>query len=97
MIQLYKITVFFYNMFMFVAIAVDSGSVDRAQELADLLAQYGFKAVQRGLWESASISPDTLNRIKRDLDKATDGFDRLRFFQFPMEGTLVLSSLKNKK
>ena len=82
---------------MFVAIAVDPGSLERAKELADLLAQYGFKMVQRGLWESSTISSDTLNRIKRDLDKATDGFDRLRFFQFPMEGTLVLSSLKDKK
>ena len=82
---------------MFVAIAVDPGSIERAKELADLLAQYGFKSVQRGLWESATISQDTLNRIKRDLDKATDGFDRFRFFQFPMEGTLVLSSLKEKK
>ena len=82
---------------MYVAVALDSGSHDRARELADLLAQYGFKMVQRGLWESATISPDTLNRIKRDVDKATDGYDRLRFFQFPMEGTLVLSSLREKK
>jgi CRISPR-associated protein Cas2 len=82
---------------MFVSIAVDPGSVGRAMELADLLAQYGFKMVQRGLWESTAISPDTLTRIKRDLDRATDASDKLRLFQFPMEGTLVLSSLKNKK
>jgi len=82
---------------MFVAIAMDPGSKDRARELADLLAQYGFKAVQRGLWESSAISPDTLIRVKKDLDKITDAFDRLRFFQFPMDGTLVLSSLKDKK
>jgi hypothetical protein len=53
--------------------------------------------VQKGLWESASISTDTLNRVKRDLDKATDAFDKLKFFQYPMDGTLVLSSLKEKK
>ena len=82
---------------MFVAIAVDPGSLERAKELADLLAQYGFKPVQRGLWESRTISHDTLVRIKKDLDKATDGFDRLRFFQFPMDGTLVVSYLKDKK
>ena len=82
---------------MFVSIAVDSGSEARSKELADLLAQYGFQRVQRGLWESTSVTVDTLTRIKRDLDKATDGFDKLRFFQFPMEGTLVLSSLKDKK
>ena len=82
---------------MFVSIAIDAGSEARAKELADLLGQYGFTRVQRGLWEAADISPGTLTRIKRDLDKATDAFDRLRFFQFPMEGTLVLSALWDKK
>jgi len=76
---------------------MDPGSEERAKELADLLAQYGFEKVQRGLWESATVSPETLARIKRDLDKATDGLDRLRLFQFPMAGTLVLSTLRDKK
>jgi len=82
---------------MFVSVAIDPGSEGRGKELADLLGQYGFKRVQRFLWESTTVSEDTLNRLKRDLDKATDGFDKLRFFQFPMEGTLVLSSLREKK
>ena len=82
---------------MFVSIALDTGSEDRARELSDLLAQYGFQRVQRMLWESMTVSQGTLNRLKRDLDKATDSFDKLRFFQFPMEGTLVLSSLRDKK
>jgi len=82
---------------MFVSVAVDPGSEGREKELADLLGQYGFKKIQRFLWESATVSADTLNRLKRDLDKATDGFDKLRLFQFPMEGTLVLSSLRDKK
>jgi CRISPR-associated protein Cas2 len=82
---------------MFVSIAVDPGSEGRAKELADLLSQYGFEKVQRGLWESAFVSPDTLIRLKRDLDRATDAFDRLRMFQFPVEGTLVLSTLREKK
>jgi CRISPR-associated protein Cas2 len=88
---------FSYSLGMFVSIAIDPGSEERAKELADLLGQYGFKRIQRFLWESATVSVDTLNRLKRDLDKATDGFDKLRFFQFPMEGTLVLSSLRDKK
>jgi CRISPR-associated protein Cas2 len=82
---------------MFVSIAIDPGSEGRGKELADLLGQYGFRNVQRFLWESPAVSNDTLNRVKRDLDRATDGFDKLRFFQFPMEGTLVLSSLRDKK
>jgi len=82
---------------MFVSVAIDPGSEGREKELADLLGQYGLKKVQRFLWESTAVSADTLNRLKRDLDKATDGFDKLRLFQFPMEGTLVLSSLRDKK
>jgi CRISPR-associated protein Cas2 len=82
---------------MFVSIALDPGSEARAKELADLLAQYGFEKVQRGLWESAFVDANTLSRLKRDLDQATDAFDRLRFFQFPVDGTLVLTSLQEKK
>jgi len=82
---------------MFVSVAVDAGSEDRARELTDLLGQYGFQRIQRGLWESAMISPATLDRLKRDIDRAADGFDKIRFFQFPMEGALVLSSLRDKR
>jgi CRISPR-associated protein Cas2 len=82
---------------MFVSIAVDPGSEGRARELADLLGQYGFEKIQRGLWESAFVPPESLARLKRDLDQATDSFDRIRIFQFPVEGTLALSTLKDKK
>jgi len=82
---------------MFVSIAVDPGSEERAKELAELLLQYGFEKIQRGLWESTAISPETLVRIKRDLDRSTDAFDRLRIFQFPVNGTLALTTLRDKK
>ncbi|MCL1814756.1 MAG: CRISPR-associated protein Cas2 [Treponema sp.] len=82
---------------MFVSIAVDPGGEGRAKELSELLIQYGFDKVQRGLWESTVVSPDTLARLKRDLDRSTDAFDRLRIFQFPVDGTLVLSTLRDKK
>ncbi|MDR1278694.1 MAG: hypothetical protein LBK02_08080, partial [Treponema sp.] len=49
------------------------------------------------LWDSATVSQETLNRLKKDLDRATDAFDRLRLFQFPVDGVLALSSLKDKK
>ena len=82
---------------MFVSVAVDPGSESRAKELADLLGQYGFDKIQRGLWESAFVSSDTLLRLKKDLDRATDAFDRIRIFQFPVEGTLALTTLRDKK
>jgi CRISPR-associated protein Cas2 len=82
---------------MFVSVALDPGSQGRAKELADLLAQYGFQEVQGGLWESALVTPQVLSRLKTDLDRATDAFDRLRIFQFPVNGTLELSALRDKK
>ena len=93
----YKNAFFPYPDSMFVSVAIDPGSESRAKELADLLGQYGLERIQRGLWESACVSPGTLNRLKRDLDKATDAFDRIRIFQFPVEGTLALSTLRDKK
>jgi len=82
---------------MFVSVAIDPGSDGRAKELTELLTQYGFEKIQRGLWESAFVSPDTLNRLKKDLDRATDAFDRIRIFQFPVEGTLAITTLRDKK
>jgi len=82
---------------MYVSIAVDPGSEERAKELAELLIQYGFDKVQRGLWESSVVSAETLGRIKRDIDRSSDTFDRIRIFQFPVDGTLVMSTLKEKR
>jgi len=82
---------------MFVSVAIDPGGEGRAKELSELLIQYGFDKVQRGLWESTVVSPETLNRLKRDLDRSTDAFDRIRIFQFPVDGTLVLTTLRDKK
>jgi len=82
---------------MFVSIALDPGSEGRAREMADLLARYGFEKVQRGIWESTMMAPTTLDRLKHDLDRACDAYDKIRIFQFPLEGTLVVSALKDKK
>jgi CRISPR-associated protein Cas2 len=82
---------------MFVSIVLDPGSELRAKELTDLLRQYGFEKIQRGVWESGSIAQATLDRVKHDLDRATDAYDRIRIFQFPVDGTLVVSALKDKK
>jgi CRISPR-associated protein Cas2 len=82
---------------MFVSIVLDPGSELRAKELTDLLRQYGFEKIQRGVWESGSIAQATLDRVKHDLDRATDAYDRIRIFQFPVGGTLVVSALRDKK
>ncbi len=82
---------------MFVSVALDPGSEERAKSLADLLARYGYDKVQRGLWESSTVTQASLDRLKRDLDRLTDAYDRTRIYQYPVDGTMVISSLKDKK
>jgi len=59
--------------------------------------EYGFKKVHEGLYESLTINDSGLLRLKRELDRLTDSYDSLRFYQYPMENTLVISVLKEKK
>ena len=82
---------------MFVSIAIDPGSEGRAKEIGNILAQYGLKKVQLGIWESAHMTSDTLDRIKSDLDKATDSYDKLRIYQYPLNGSFVITTLVEKR
>ena len=82
---------------MFVAIACDLGSEDHRENVHRVLLQYGLKRAQEHVYESVTINPDTLPRLKKDLDGATDAYDALRIYQYPMDGGLVISSLKDKK
>ena len=82
---------------MFVAVACDLGSEDHRESVHRVLVQYGLKRTQEQVYESVTISPDALPRLKKELDRVTDGYDALRIYQYPMEGGLVISSLKDKK
>ena len=82
---------------MFVAVACDLGNEDRVGSVENLLLQYGFRKLQQNLYESAVISERHLVRLKKELDGLTDSYDSLRFYQYPLEDTLVVSSLKEKK
>lgn len=82
---------------MFVSVALDPGSEERARELSDLLLRYGFEKVQRGVWESARIAQASLDRLKSDLDRTTDAYDRLRIYQYAADGDFVVSFMKEKK
>lgn len=82
---------------MFVAVACDFSSDDHAEQVVKLLGWYGFEKVQEGLWESQSIPENTLSRLKRDIDKACDSYDSIRFYQFPLEETMIITSLKGKR
>ena len=82
---------------MLVAVACDLGSEDHQRRVQASLAEYGFKKVHEGLYESFKINDNGLLRLKRELDRLTDSYDSLRFYQYPMDGTLVISELKEKK
>ncbi len=82
---------------MFVAVACDLGNADRLASVGNVLLQYGFRKLQQNLYESAVISEKSLLRLKKELDGLTDSYDSLRFYQYPLEDTLVVSSLKEKK
>ncbi len=82
---------------MFVAVACDLGNAEHLGRVGGLLQQYGFRKMQEGLYESTGITADSLQRLKKELDGLTDSYDSLRFYQYPLEGTLVVTSLQEKK
>jgi CRISPR-associated protein Cas2 len=65
--------------------------------LYNLLPQYGFERVQKACFECTSMNEKLLGALKRDIDKITDSYDTLRFYQYPVEGTLALTVLKDNK
>lgn len=82
---------------MFVAVTCDLANEDHSSRVHATLLQYGFKRVQDKLYESLTIGERGLLRLKKDLDRLTDSYDALRFYQYPVENTLVISTLKDKK
>jgi CRISPR-associated protein Cas2 len=82
---------------MFVAVVCDMGSEDTRAALYNLLPQYGFERVQKACFECASINEKLLASLKRDIDKITDSYDTVRLYQYPVDGTLALTVLKDNK
>lgn len=82
---------------MFVAVVCEYATDDHRKVAYDLLAQYGFRKVLEGAYESTTLSEVALNRLKKDLDRIADSYDGLRLYQYPVEGTLAITVLKEKK
>lgn len=82
---------------MFVSIVCDMGNEDSRAALYNLLPQYGFERVQKACFESAAVGERELASLKRDLDRITDAYDTIRLYQYPVEGTLVITVLKDNK
>jgi CRISPR-associated protein Cas2 len=82
---------------MFVAVASQFAAEDHRRAAEELLSRYGFQRVLGDAWESASLGEEDLGRLKRDLDRITDADDSLRFYQYPVGGTLAITVLKEKR
>ncbi len=82
---------------MFVSVVLDPGSPDTARAMVSLLTQMGFKKAQRSCYESMKVSVDDLSKLKREIDRVTDYYDSVRFYQFPVGGMFVITELKEKR
>ncbi len=82
---------------MFVAIACELVSEEHKKDVYSLLKQYGFTRIVGDVFESVSFRPELLPRIKRDIDRRTDYYDKVRMYQYPLDGVLVITALSDKK
>lgn len=82
---------------MFVSACLDLSGKDHEEKISSLLVQYGFKRVQKHLYEHTGMNETSLKRLKFDLDRSTDSYDVIRMYQFPVDQTLVITTLKDKK
>jgi CRISPR-associated protein Cas2 len=82
---------------MFVSVTGEFSSGDHRRAVFELLGQYGFKPVLKDVYESTTVSDTLLTRLKRDIDRVTDSYDIIRLYQFPIEGTLAITALKDKR
>ncbi len=81
---------------MFVAISCELSNDDHILAINILMKEYGFNEVMKNHYESAKLKEEVLSRLKRDIDRRTDSFDIVRIYQYPLEDTLVITSLMDK-
>jgi len=82
---------------MFVSVTYELSNDDTIKKVRDILIFYRFKEILKNVFESESIQENTLKRLKRDIDRFTDHFDKVRFYQYPFEEQFVISLLEKKK
>ncbi|MGI5172251.1 CRISPR-associated protein Cas2 [Treponema sp. OMZ 840] len=82
---------------MFVSVVLDPGGADSSRALISLLAQYGFTRIQRACWENTAVSEKRLRTLKKDIDRVTDFYDRIRIYQYPVKGLMAITELSKKK
>ncbi len=81
---------------MFVAVVCELSNDDHVRAIDILLKEYGFSEIMSRLYESVTLKEKFLSRLKRDIDRRTDSFDIVRIYQYPMEDTLIITTLRDK-
>ncbi len=82
---------------MFVSVIVEPGGVDSAKALNELLVQSGYTKIQRACWENPKEDEKGLTELKKNIDGVTDYYDKIRLYQFPIDGMFVITELVKKK
>ena len=82
---------------MFVAVVLDLGNEDSLKTVTGLLFRYGFRQMQKNVFESTALDEKRLSRLKVDMDRATDFYDSIRFYQYPVDETVAITSLSEKR
>ena len=82
---------------MFVSVIVEPGGVDSAKSVTELLAASGYTKIQRSCWENPKVSEKELADLKKNIDSCTDYYDKIRMYQFPINGMFVVTELNKKK
>jgi len=82
---------------MFVSVTYDLSSDDTLKKMREILIFYGFTEVLKNVFETQFIKDNTLKKLKRDIDRVTDHFDKVRFYQYPYEELFAITILEKKK
>ena len=86
-----------YTVAVFVAIACEFVNEEHKNEVYSLLKQYGFSRTAGEVFESVSFRAELLPRLKRDIDRRTDSYDKVRMYQYPLDGVFAVTSLTDKR
>ena len=60
-------------------------------------ASMASRRCSRTLLRARRFRQTALSRLKKDLDGIADSYDSVRLYQYPVEGTLAITILKEKK
>lgn len=82
---------------MYVSIVCDFNSENSKKIVDSILMQYGFSRCQKDVYEINSILEGSVSKLKLEIDRHCDSFDKIRIFQFPLDHKLVISYLNEKR